>query len=175
MSESQSRGNGTGIPVCHSTHDPTSFSWTSTLLCPGNERIVIFPFLLLCNHRMIRSLICSLLIGALMAVKAAAGEEFREELTLRPLPDGKVAAHFSFSTLLRGAVPRVPSSLGTDDTCTSHFTLREVTPGWADRGCLASLCSCSCLVGAFSQHSIIASFRWHLARYYASTQFRNSI
>jgi phosphatidylinositol glycan class T len=54
----------------------------------------------------------------MMAVKAAAAEEeFREELTLRPLPDGKVAAHFSFSTLLRGAVPRAPSNLGTDDTC----------------------------------------------------------
>lgn len=67
---------------------------------------------------MMRSLICPLLIGAVMVVKAAiAEEEFREELTLRPLQDGKLAAHFSFSTLLRGAVPRAPSSLGTDDTC----------------------------------------------------------
>ena len=57
----------------------------------------------------------------MMAVKAAE-EEFREELTLRPLPDGKLAAHFSFSTLLRGAVPRAPSSLGADDTCTHHPT-----------------------------------------------------
>ena len=78
-----------------------------------------------------RCLISSLLIGAVMAVNVkaaatAAEEELREELTLRPLPDGKVAAHFSFSTLLRGAVPRAPSSLGTDDTCTyavSHFQL----------------------------------------------------
>ena len=68
-----------------------------------------------------RSTICLFLIGAMMAVKAAE-EEFREELTLRPLPDGKLAAHFSFSTLLRGAVPRAPSSLGTDDTCTHHPT-----------------------------------------------------
>jgi phosphatidylinositol glycan class T len=71
---------------------------------------------------MMRSLIFSLLIGAVMAVKAAAAEEeFREELTLHSLPDGKVAAHFSFSTL-HGAVPRAPSSLGTDDTCT-HISL----------------------------------------------------
>jgi phosphatidylinositol glycan class T len=60
------------------------------------------------------------LIGAMMVVVRATDEEFREELTVRPLPDGKVAAHFSFSTLLRGAVPRAPSSLGTDDTCKSH-------------------------------------------------------
>jgi hypothetical protein len=49
---------------------------------------------------------------------AAAAEEYREELTLRPLVDGKLSAHFSFSTLLPDAVPRDPSSLGTDDACT---------------------------------------------------------
>ena len=77
-----------------------------------------------------RSLIFSLLIGAVMAVKAAAAEEeFREELTLHPLPDGKLTAHFSFSTLLRGAVPRAPSSLGTDDTCTHISLLRGASPG----------------------------------------------
>ena len=61
-------------------------------------------------------LICLTIIRGL-AVNAA--EDYREELTLRPLVDGKVAAHFSFSTLLQGAVPRAPSSLGTDDICTS--------------------------------------------------------
>ena len=95
-----------------STHDLTAFSRTSTLPRPGNADIAI------CILRMMRSLICPLLIGAVMVVKATiAEEEFREELTLRPLPDGKLAAHFSFSTLLRGAVPRAPNSLGTDDTC----------------------------------------------------------
>ena len=49
---------------------------------------------------------------------ATAAEEYREELTLRPLVDGKLSAHFSFSTLLPDAVPRDPSSLGTDDACT---------------------------------------------------------
>ncbi len=123
---------------------------------------------------MTRSLICSLLIGAVMAVKAAAGEEFREELTLRPLPDGKVAAHFSFSTLLRGAVPRVPSSLGTDDTCTLHFTLREATPGLADRGCLASLCSCSCLFPA-QHYSIFPLALGQILREHAIPEFHLTI
>jgi phosphatidylinositol glycan class T len=57
-----------------------------------------------------------LLSGSFVAV-AAAAEEYREELTLRPLVDGKLSAHFSFSTVLPGAVPRDPSSLGTDDIC----------------------------------------------------------
>jgi GPI-anchor transamidase subunit T len=60
-------------------------------------------------------LICLFLANSLTA---KAAEEYREELTLRPLIDGKLAAHFSFSTLLRGATPRAPSSLGTDDICT---------------------------------------------------------
>jgi hypothetical protein len=46
---------------------------------------------------------------------AAAAEEYREDLTLRPLVDSKLSAHFSFSTLLPGVVPREPD---TDDTCT---------------------------------------------------------
>ncbi|KAI9436594.1 GPI transamidase component PIG-T [Lactarius indigo] len=58
----------------------------------------------------------------------AAAEEYREELTLRPLIDGKLAAHFSFSTLLRSAVPRDPSSLGTDDT-SQHYTLFPLALG----------------------------------------------
>lgn len=58
----------------------------------------------------------------------AAAEEYREELTLRPLVDGKLAAHFSFSTLLRSAVPRDPSSLGTDDT-SQHYTLFPLALG----------------------------------------------
>ena len=47
-----------------------------------------------------------------------AEEDYQEELTLRPLIDGKVLAHFSFSMLLHGAVARSPNTLGTDDTCT---------------------------------------------------------
>jgi hypothetical protein len=102
-----------------------------------------------------RPFVSSLLIGAVMAVKAAAAEEeLREELTMRPLPDGKVAAHFSFSTLQRGAVPRAPSSLGTDDTC-EH--LREFLMAWLTVGGYGVFAFVP-LVGAFSQHSITASF-----------------
>ena len=63
-----------------------------------------------------RSILFLFLISGISVT--AAVEEYREDLTLRPLVDGKLAAHFSFSTLLRSAVPRAPTSLGTDDTCT---------------------------------------------------------
>lgn len=103
--------------TCMRGNELTAFS-LGRPLCPGN--VHISPQFHSFSISM-RSFICLFLIGAMMAVKAAE-EEFREELTLRPLPDGKVAAHFSFSTLLRGAVPRAPSSLGTDDTCMLHPT-----------------------------------------------------
>jgi len=47
-------------------------------------------------------------------------EEFEEELIIRPLRDGKVTSHFSFKTLLRGATPRDPATLGHNDECTSR-------------------------------------------------------
>lgn len=74
------------------------------------------PAFFLC-HRMKWYIVYLFLIRCLPV--NAAEEEYREELTLRPLIDGKVAAHFSFSTLLHGAVPRAPSTLGTDDICMS--------------------------------------------------------
>ncbi|KAI9510156.1 GPI transamidase component PIG-T [Russula earlei] len=70
---------------------------------------------------------CSLFITAL-ATNLSNSEQYQEELTLRPLLDGKVAAHFSFSTLLRGAVPRAPSSLGTDDT-SQHYSVFPLALG----------------------------------------------
>jgi hypothetical protein len=81
---------------------------------------------MLAKHRMKWHLISLFIIRGLAALSLvnAAEEEYREELTLRPLIDGKVSAHFSFSTLLHGAVPRSPSTLGTDDACTApiHFS-----------------------------------------------------
>ncbi|EPS95576.1 Gpi16 subunit GPI transamidase component [Fomitopsis schrenkii] len=50
-----------------------------------------------------------------IVASAALSEEFNEELDLRPLPDGKVAAWFSFSTLLKGATPRDTKTLGAED------------------------------------------------------------
>ncbi|KDQ26147.1 hypothetical protein PLEOSDRAFT_1078384 [Pleurotus ostreatus PC15] len=46
---------------------------------------------------------------------ASSGEEFSEELQIRPLRDGRVASTFSFRTFLHGATPRSPESLGSDD------------------------------------------------------------
>jgi GPI-anchor transamidase subunit T len=117
-----------------------------------------------------RSLIFSLLIGAVMAAKgAAAEEEFREELTLHPLPDGKVAAHFSFSTLLRGAVPRAPSSLGTDDICTRISLLRGASPGLTDRGGTAFV-PCRCLFPA-QHYSIFPLALGQILREHAIPEF----
>lgn len=59
---------------------------------------------------------CLLLYLGTISV-AALSEEFNEELDLRPLRDGKVAARFSFSTLLKDATPRDPGSLGAEDEC----------------------------------------------------------
>ncbi|KAI0248272.1 GPI transamidase component PIG-T [Lactifluus subvellereus] len=71
------------------------------------------------------SLICLFLAKGLVAKTA---EDYREELTLRPLIDGKLAAHFSFSILLRGAIPRAPSSLGTDDM-SQHYSIFPLALG----------------------------------------------
>ena len=46
---------------------------------------------------------------------AAQGEQFEEELSLHPLRDGKLAARFSFTTLLKNASPRDPQQLAIDD------------------------------------------------------------
>ena len=50
-------------------------------------------------------------------VVTALSEEFNEELDLRPLRDGKVTARFSFRTVLKGATPRDPWTLGAEDEC----------------------------------------------------------
>jgi hypothetical protein len=46
-----------------------------------------------------------------------ASEHFNERLHIRPLQDGRVYTHFSFKTLLTGAVPRSPATLHVDDEC----------------------------------------------------------
>ncbi|GBE90200.1 GPI transamidase component PIG-T homolog [Sparassis crispa] len=58
----------------------------------------------------------------------ATSERFDEELTLRPLRDGKLAARFSFTTLLKGATPRNPESLASDDE-SQHYTLFPLALG----------------------------------------------
>lgn len=59
-------------------------------------------------------------LGLCISVLAnASTEQFDEQLTLTPLRDGKIISRFSFKTLLQGASPRNPQTLGLDDSCTS--------------------------------------------------------
>jgi phosphatidylinositol glycan class T len=51
--------------------------------------------------------------------QATVVEQFDEELTIRPLRDGKVASRFSFRMLLKGVTPRNPQTLGLEDDCAS--------------------------------------------------------
>ncbi|KAI0369392.1 Gpi16 subunit GPI transamidase component [Pilatotrama ljubarskyi] len=70
---------------------------------------------------------CFLLALHLVAA-SAQGEVFEEELTLRPLRDGKLEARFSFATLLKGATPRNPGALTVDDEA-QHYTLFPLALG----------------------------------------------
>lgn len=67
-------------------------------------------------------LLCLSLLNLSSATQT--NEVYNEELTLRPLPDGKLSARFAFKTLLKDAVPRAPHSLGSDDSCKPRFTCR---------------------------------------------------
>ncbi|EIW59743.1 Gpi16 subunit GPI transamidase component [Trametes versicolor FP-101664 SS1] len=70
---------------------------------------------------------CFLLVLNLVAA-SAQGEVFEEDLTLHPLRDGKLQARFSFTTLLKGAMPRDPQALGSDDEA-QHYTLFPLALG----------------------------------------------
>ncbi|TFK48825.1 Gpi16 subunit, GPI transamidase component [Heliocybe sulcata] len=63
-----------------------------------------------------------LLLYVLGTVASSTPETFHEELTLRPLRDGKVISRFSFSTLLGGAIPRNPDVLDAGNT-PQHYSL----------------------------------------------------
>lgn len=64
-----------------------------------------------------RGYLCFFLVFYLYSTTAHPTEEtFDEQLTLRPLQDGKLAARFSFKTLLKGAQPRNPKHLNNSDT-----------------------------------------------------------
>lgn len=49
-----------------------------------------------------------------------AGEYFDEQLTIRPLQDGRLYTNFAFKTLLEDADPRSPGHLKREDECESH-------------------------------------------------------
>jgi phosphatidylinositol glycan class T len=56
-----------------------------------------------------------------VVLHASPLEQFDEELNIKTLEDGKVATHFSFRTLLRGATPRHPATLGASDICALYL------------------------------------------------------
>ncbi|KAI0738852.1 Gpi16 subunit GPI transamidase component [Daedaleopsis nitida] len=69
-----------------------------------------------------------LLLVLHLAAVSAQHEQFDEELTLRPLRDGKLSARFSFKTMLQDASPRDPELLLHDDEA-QHYTLFPLALG----------------------------------------------
>ncbi|KAF9239792.1 GPI transamidase component PIG-T [Melanogaster broomeanus] len=57
-----------------------------------------------------------------------SGEQYYEDLIIRPLPDGRVGSTFTFTTLLEGASPRDPWDLETPGE-SQHYTLFPLTLG----------------------------------------------
>jgi len=55
----------------------------------------------------------------------AESEQFKEDLVMRPLKDGRISARFSFTTTLGDTSPRNPESLDRDDDCMSTQFLNE--------------------------------------------------
>lgn len=51
------------------------------------------------------------------SLSSVAVEQFNEELLIVPLQDGRILSRFSFQTLLKGASPRDPRTLGIEDQC----------------------------------------------------------
>jgi hypothetical protein len=61
-------------------------------------------------------------LSLVLATSSTPTEQFDEELSIRPLRDGKVASRFSFTTVLKGVAPRDPATLGSNDECASINT-----------------------------------------------------
>ncbi|KAG7444102.1 Gpi16 subunit GPI transamidase component [Guyanagaster necrorhizus] len=74
---------------------------------------------------------CLVLIGALctpVLSKHLSNEEFREQVSLQTLQDGRVASTFSFNILLKDATPREPRTLIFDDE-SQHYNLFPLALG----------------------------------------------
>ena len=50
-----------------------------------------------------------------VAEASVFGETFHEELVVDPKCDGRVALNFAFATMVNGAYPRDPNTLGKED------------------------------------------------------------
>ncbi|KAF9045933.1 Gpi16 subunit GPI transamidase component [Hymenopellis radicata] len=59
----------------------------------------------------------------------AIAEEFSENVSLRTLPDGRVATTFTFTTLLNDASPRDPRTLALVNDESQHYTLFPLSLG----------------------------------------------
>ncbi|KAF8621302.1 hypothetical protein AX15_007900 [Amanita polypyramis BW_CC] len=72
------------------------------------------------------------LLGFACLISFVAGnsrsEQFDEELVIKSLKDGRVAATFAFTTLLKGASPRDHHTLDSDDE-SQHYTLFPLSLG----------------------------------------------
>lgn len=66
-----------------------------------------------CRH----TILFILSLCAIRVIASVFGESFQEELVLRPERDGRVVSRFAFMTLLSGASPRDPETLGLEDHC----------------------------------------------------------
>ncbi|KIL69133.1 hypothetical protein M378DRAFT_7850 [Amanita muscaria Koide BX008] len=63
-----------------------------------------------------------------LTVGSSEHEQFNEQLTIRPLRDGRVSTTFAFTALLKGASPRDPQTLDSDDE-SQHYTLFPLSLG----------------------------------------------
>ncbi|KAJ3998557.1 GPI transamidase component PIG-T [Lentinula boryana] len=70
----------------------------------------------------------SLLLSSVFCLENI-NEEFEEHLSIKSLRDGRVTSSFSFTTLLRDAIPRDPRTLAFDDDISQHYTLFPLSLG----------------------------------------------
>jgi len=63
-----------------------------------------------------------------LTVFGSSTEQFDEKLTINTLQDGKVASKFTFTTLLKGALPRNPKTLEEEDE-SQHYTVFPLALG----------------------------------------------
>uniref|UniRef100_A0A8H7XKW9 Gpi16 subunit, GPI transamidase component n=1 Tax=Psilocybe cubensis TaxID=181762 RepID=A0A8H7XKW9_PSICU len=69
-----------------------------------------------------------ILLNLCIASHGSSFEIFNESLSLKTLQDGKVASKFTFTTLLKDAAPRDPSTLDSQDE-SQHYTLFPLALG----------------------------------------------
>lgn len=94
---------------------PTDCVWKSQLTAASDEYTTFISLAMLSGWG--RGVGCIFALYATLSVASVPHEVFQEELVIRPLEDGRVASKFSFTTTLKGVLPRHPETLDTDDDC----------------------------------------------------------